>query len=365
MRPKLWFFLALLAAVVVAHAQADTVVLRNGMRLKGQVSTTPTHVTIRYEGGVLELPGWQVTRIEPARRVPVSRRAPTRRPGAARVAFLDERLDVDFEDTPLKEALEFLTQNTSARMELGADVGEDEPPVSLSMQDATLRAVLERILTSRELKAWVSTQGRVRIERKSAIGQPKSGSLLEERISVDFDNTPLRDVLTYLREQTGMGLALHADVNTDADPVTLHLTDASVRRILGLVLRPRGYRYTFDSDNCLCVRKRLAAGDYTTRVYPVMDLLLSREDVTGGTSERGGMSTGRTRSGSGVSSGFFAPQYGGRRTGNGDDDDDDDDEGFSDVSARAQNLVLLLKQACGHGTWISPASTGLIDVGAD
>jgi hypothetical protein len=155
------------------------------------------------------------------------------------------------------------------------------------------------------------------------------------------------------------------------------------------MLPPLGYRYAVTSDGALYVGRRYSGEEYVTRTYNVTDLLLSTEDVTTGRPERGGStgvsgsSTSRRQSrgsfgplspqyadrGSasvrpqyaGRGRIDFRPQYTGRTTGT----NGDDEYGSSTLTDRSQNLVLLMKQACGPTTWMSPASGGLIDVRED
>jgi len=180
-------------------------------------------------------------------------------------------------------------------------------------------------------------------------------------MSVDFDGVPLHDALEYVREVTGVNMALSSEVRADTEPVHLRLKQVRLETILELILEPRGFSYTVRPGEVLYVRAG-AAGDLVPRVYEVTDLLVSTEDR--GLGQQAAGRGGGTTTGRGGAVGV-SPQYagtsrsaravsGGRSGQNA--------RYTSSITSRGENLVLLIKGTCGHGTWMDPTSSGLIDV---
>jgi len=347
--------LCLALALGPAATRAETVVLRNGTVLRGRVQATRMGVSVTNRDGVLELPRWQVRQV--FRGDVKEARGPA--PAAPARAALESNVSIDLDDVPFAQALKRLAEEANLDVRIAGGLTELEPVAELHEEDVTVKAVLEKLLEPRGLTYRVRGDGLAVVRKASPTARLSPGDLLEQKVSVDFEQTPLYDALQYVRETTGIGMALHSEVVRDVSPVTLHLSEVALSRVLQLMLTARGYRYSVCSDGALYVRRGVASSEYRARIYPVTDLLLSVEDVTGGSTDD---ENGSSRSGSSRTAGFIGAQYGGGGTSS---EDDDDEFGFSPVTDRAQNLVLLIKQSCGYGTWVSPASTGLIDVSAD
>lgn len=201
---------------------------------------------------------------------------------------------------------------------------------------------------------------------------PAVARVLKQKLSVDFEGASLEDVLSYIREVTGVNMGLTAEVRADTDPVYLNLTDVTVESILELVLEPRGFGYAVKPGDILYVRKGRLGEDLQVRVYDVRDLLLSNEDRFGGAGA-GGVGAGGGGQGAGGAGGLgggggFSPQFGGGQGGAGAQfGGGGGAQGRAGLTrplnARAQDLILLIKVTCGEGTWMVPSSTGLISVG--
>ncbi len=346
-------------ALAASGVGAETVVLHSGGILHGSVRTAAGTVIVATSEGETRLPARRVAAIVPDPRPATVLQS---KPAAGSDARdpLAALVSVDAEAASLRDVLADLRRQTgvpisvSSRVALGTKV-EPEEAESVPLVEA-----LDRALSPHGLRYRLS-EGRLYVFGSDVVETEPEPVVhpLVRRMDVDFDQVPLREVLVYLRETTGFGLAMHDDLNADPRTVTLHLRNAPLERILDLTLLPRGYGYRITSDNVLMVLPRHLRAGYRTELYNVTDLLLSTNDLTGG-SRDDDRSSGRASSGRSIG---INPQYGRRGGSNG--DDDDDREGFSRVSDRAENLVLLMKQACHPDEWAAPASTGLIDVGRE
>ncbi|MHC4307607.1 MAG: type II secretion system protein GspD [Planctomycetota bacterium] len=99
---------------------------------------------------------------------------------------------------------------------------------------------------------------------------------LEERLSIEFVDTPLRDVISFLQEKSKMNFFLYKDAQ-DTN-INIKLNDVPVSVILESIL-PKGSGYLV-KDNVVYITKE----PLELRVYDVRDLLINledRQDLTG------------------------------------------------------------------------------------
>jgi len=289
------FLVGVVLALCATRAEADSVFLRNGTRLAGEVDTARGEVTVKTEDGVLTLPAWRVARVEwaDALAVPSPQLAASPAPAAS--------------------------------SEVRAPRGPSGPAVA------------------------------------QPSGPPRVKNVLATKMSVDFDGVSLHDALEYVREVTGVNMALSSDVRADAEPIHLHLKQVRLETILELILEPRGFSYTVRPGEVLYVRAG-AAGDLVPRVYEVTDLLVSSEDR--GLGQQGAGRGSGAAAGRGTTAGL-SPQYAGTSRNAGTVSGGRNAQyggNVSSISSRAENLVFLIKGTCGHGTWMDPTSSGLVDV---
>lgn len=101
---------------------------------------------------------------------------------------------------------------------------------------------------------------------------------LERRISVDFQDQPLKDVLDYLRETEGVSFAYRpSDLEFDSLPVNLTLHDVPLATVLDLALEGRGLAWQA-RDGYVRILAQRAARRLEPKVYDVRDLLAQTAD---------------------------------------------------------------------------------------
>lgn len=118
---------------------------------------------------------------------------------------------------------------------------------------------------------------------------------LEERLSIEFINTPLRDVISFLQEKSKMNFFL--DKNVPDSDVNIKLDNVPLSVILEYIL-PKGLGYVV-KDNIV----HITLEPLELRVYDVRDLLINLEDrrqgitaqVAGTATEEGNASAGEGR----------------------------------------------------------------------
>ena len=110
---------------------------------------------------------------------------------------------------------------------------------------------------------------------------------LSEPVSFNFLDTPLEDVAAFLRQYVGVNVILDkrglSEANVDVDePVTLQLDGISFKSALKLILDDLDLTYVIEDEVLKITSKISAEGKFTTRVYPVLDLITPIPDLNSG-----------------------------------------------------------------------------------
>ncbi|HET6881200.1 MAG TPA: STN domain-containing protein [Pirellulales bacterium] len=101
---------------------------------------------------------------------------------------------------------------------------------------------------------------------------------LGQGATLDFDEVPLTALIEYFREATKLDIVLDskalvdAGVGTDA-PVSIHVSNASYKTALRLVLDQLDLTWVYRGEVVLVTSKTEAEGMLTTKFYDVRDLL--------------------------------------------------------------------------------------------
>ena len=106
---------------------------------------------------------------------------------------------------------------------------------------------------------------------------PKIPSALKQAIPVDFQEMPLRDVVSYLTDATGVPILLDqaglGEGGMDGNaPITLQIKEVSLQDVLSLMLEPYQLDILVKKDY-LIITNRARAQKPEIRLYPVIDLV--------------------------------------------------------------------------------------------
>jgi hypothetical protein len=295
-------------AGLASAVRADTVVLTSGARLSGEVSNVRNGVAIRSRDGTVTIPSWRIARIYRGDEAAEPQEAGSAGPAAV--------------PSPAPA-----------------------PPAAPTAQPAP---------------------GSAAVAAPAPPRPPLLADVLTRKMDVNFDGIPVYDAVAYIRERTGVNMAIAPEVRTAQTSVYLTVRDVPLYTILNEMLEPANLSYGARPGETLYIGPR-GASRPVMRVYPVTDLLLSTEDRnggignnTGGSGTQGGIGTNR---GGGTGNTFSSPQFGQSSSGS----QVSNARGgtastlFSPLSSRAENLILLIKSGCGGGSWADPYSSGLID----
>lgn len=107
--------------------------------------------------------------------------------------------------------------------------------------------------------------------------------LASRRISLDFQNARLGEVIAYLQEFSGLNFHIDAEAGKDRDDdrITLKVKDVSLRTALKLVLNPRDLGCVYRDGVIVVTTKARLAARTVTRVYDIRDLQFKLQDFPG------------------------------------------------------------------------------------
>ena len=148
----------LLTAAWVPTGAAETVVLKNGRRLRGRVTVNGHRVVVRNRRGTLRLRRGLVADVKKKKERQTSGRE--KRDTQQRRPVLQRRVTVHFQGAALDEVIDRLRAATGAGFALGPGVEPDRlPPVTMHLQDATLKRVLDFLVQGAPRLAYRPTDG--------------------------------------------------------------------------------------------------------------------------------------------------------------------------------------------------------------
>ena len=118
-------------------------------------------------------------------------------------------------------------------------------------------------------------------ERRAAI-ETKLRKALDERLSVEFQDAPLKDVIAFLIDKSKLPIQLEKRVMDDAGiaddaPITFTSKDRQLRHILDGLLKPIELTWIVQDEVILVTTPEMAEERMTTRVYDVADLPAFRD----------------------------------------------------------------------------------------
>ena len=107
--------------------------------------------------------------------------------------------------------------------------------------------------------------------------------LASRRITLDFQNARLGEVIAYLQEFSGLNFHIDAEAGKDRDDdrISLKVKDVSLRTALKLVLNPRDLGCIYRDGVIVVTTKARLAARTVTRAYDIRDLQFQLQDFPG------------------------------------------------------------------------------------
>src|SRR3989339_1062852 len=123
----------------------------------------------------------------------------------------------------------------------------------------------------------VIEENKIKTEQLRLIPNPPEGPFpkviedaLNTIISFEFLDTPLRDIVIFVREKSNINMIIDSEAGNV--PVTLKLKDVPLRTALKYIL-PKGYEYVIEGDIIHFYKQKMEM-----RVYDVRDILINLDD---------------------------------------------------------------------------------------
>src|SRR3989304_2854159 len=123
----------------------------------------------------------------------------------------------------------------------------------------------------------VIEENKIKTEQLRLIPNPPEGpfpKVIEDAlnmiISFEFLDTPLRDIVIFVREKSNINMIIDSEAGNV--PVTLKLKDVPLRTALKYIL-PKGYEYVIEGDIIHFYKQKMEM-----RVYDVRDILINLDD---------------------------------------------------------------------------------------
>ena len=120
-------------------------------------------------------------------------------------------------------------------------------------------------------------ENKIKTEQLRLIPNPQEGPFpkviedaLNTIISFEFLDTPLRDIVIFIREKTNINMIIDSEAGNV--PITLKLKDVPFRTALKYIL-PKGYEYVIEGDIIHFYKQKMEM-----RVYDVRDVLINLDD---------------------------------------------------------------------------------------
>ena len=168
---------------------------------------------------------------------------------------LAEPVTLDFAGTPITDVITFLQDFTRVNMILdrGAIDG-DGPKITLRVTDMPLRNALVMILDAAKLEYAVRGDALFISNHEGLAGSPELGwprqghdpdmaeefrlvqDQLRKPVTLDFAETPLRDVVTFMQDFTGINMVVDPELFPRlGTPVTMRTTDVPIDTAMGVI----------------------------------------------------------------------------------------------------------------------------------
>ncbi|HUS58127.1 MAG TPA: hypothetical protein VM141_05720 [Planctomycetota bacterium] len=161
---------------------------------------------------------------------------------------------------------------------------------------------------------------------------------LEQKVSFDFIDTSLPDVITFLQTLTNATIVLDSKAIPGEPPqLTLKMNDMKLSQALDWIMTQVGLDYTLRSNAIYISTSEMIGGDAVLKLYDVTDVTLVIRDFKGDlTALRERIGTVDSAGGGGDAGGWGAMA---------------DDAGADDTTFSPEALVELIKKTIAPGTW--------------
>ena len=129
--------------------------------------------------------------------------------------------------------------------------------------------------------AWAQEGGEDSDPRKAEVVRKLSSM----KISMDFQDRPMEEVLAFLRDFSGLNIVVDAEVSTslgeDQLKITMRVKELTLKSVLKLMLSSKNLTATYKEGVILIVPKGKVDKAVVLQIYDVRDLLVKIQDFAG------------------------------------------------------------------------------------
>lgn len=104
--------------------------------------------------------------------------------------------------------------------------------------------------------------------------------LRERKITINFPETPLQDVILFLQDITGLNFVIAQGVDATERKISIKLKDIVLENALKIILEQTKLTYIFDRESIIISEPGSAAGETYFEIYDVSDILYKIADFT-------------------------------------------------------------------------------------
>jgi len=109
---------------------------------------------------------------------------------------------------------------------------------------------------------------------------PTVAARMQQRVTVDFQDTPLDDAVAFLRTASGLTIVVAPGARVSAAPITLKVVDMSLSNVVEWI-RQITKLHVGHVHGALFFSDQPIAGPSTIRLYDVSDLVMTTPDFPG------------------------------------------------------------------------------------
>jgi type II secretory pathway component GspD/PulD (secretin) len=104
--------------------------------------------------------------------------------------------------------------------------------------------------------------------------------LRERKVTLNFPDVPLQDVILFLQDITGLNFVIAQGVDATERRISLRLKDIVLENALKIILEQTKLSYIFDKESIIIAEPGAAAGETYFDIYDVSDILYKIQDFT-------------------------------------------------------------------------------------
>ncbi len=156
--------------------------------------------------------------------------------------------------------------------------------------------------------------------------------LKTRKVTLNFPDTPLSDVIQFLQDITGLNITVASSIDAEDITISLTLRDIRLEDALNIILEQAGLAKTFSNETLLITEPEEAVGEVYLDILDVQDILSRTQDFPGPTIQVSGDTGGGGGGGGGGAAGAGTLVF------------DDEEEGL-ETGIDADKLIELLEGA--------------------